>query len=66
VANVLPRIYGKIAGFVNIALHIVLFASLLLNNSKMQDVALAYMISVFLYVLVSLIFYKMRRREDDL
>ena len=65
VGFVLSGIYGKIAVFVNIALHISLLFPLLILGAKMQDVTLAYMISVFVYVLFALIFYKVRRKEDD-
>ena len=62
---VLPDLYSKIVGFVNIGLHISILFPLIFLDTKIQDVTLAYMISLFAYVLFALIFYKLRRRSDD-
>ena len=65
VTFVLPGIYSKIAGFVNIGLHIGIGFPFLIGNTEMKDATLAYMISVFVYVLFALIFYRLRRQKDD-
>ena len=62
---ILPGIYAKILGYVNVALHIALVFPFLFGNVEVKDAALAYMISAFLYILFAFIFYRLRRRRDD-
>lgn len=60
----LSELYGKIALFVNIALHIAMFVVLAFLGASADEVVLFFMCSVFLYTLVALIKAKGVRREE--
>ena len=57
-------IYGKIALYINITLHIDLFILLIFLGASMGEIALAFMISVFVYTLAALIVYKFEGRGE--
>ena len=56
-------ISAKIAQYVNIFLHIILFCVLLLSDAKIDVAVTVFMASVFLYVLISFIKYEAEKRK---
>ena len=55
---------AKIAQYVNIILHIVLFCLLLLCEIKIDVAVAVFMASAFLYVLISFIKYEAEKRKS--
>jgi hypothetical protein len=59
----LRELYGKIAVFVNIALHIALFILLLFLEASMEEIAFAYILSLFVYLACALAAYRIVGRS---
>ena len=59
----LPGIYGKIGKYVNIGLHIPLTALLVCLGAPIEEGALIYLGSLFLYILLGYIRFSVERED---